>query len=225
MIEGKPGVFQSQPACYGVLLIFIIYRVWREYKVAIERKPGVFLPQPAYRRTATRGIVKLANSMLLQCIDGVPSTWPGHWAGLCILALRTRDRVAPLTTGIVNFQMPKRDKNRGPSTTASPATHPAASINVNSKCIETSSLKHARRPGITVPPCRPPLTGQRDVGIVPLRAHDGLNAVGDEVAGLKGEGHAVGAHADAVADADGVEPAGIRYLRVSLSCIRLLQIE
>jgi len=39
-----------------------------------------------------------------------------------------------------------------------------------------------------------------------LRAHDGLDAVGDEVAGLEAVAHAPGAHGDGVADADGVEP-------------------
>jgi hypothetical protein len=47
--------------------------------------------------------------------------------------------------------------------------------------------------------------GQRDVGVVPLGAHDGLDRVGDQVARLQREAHAVGAHRDAVADADGVE--------------------
>ena len=45
-----------------------------------------------------------------------------------------------------------------------------------------------------------------DVGVVVLRAHDGLDAVGDEVAGLEAVAHAPGAHGDGVADADGVEP-------------------
>ena len=40
----------------------------------------------------------------------------------------------------------------------------------------------------------------------PLRAHDRLDAVGDEVARLQREGHAVGAHGDPVRDADRVEP-------------------
>ena len=47
--------------------------------------------------------------------------------------------------------------------------------------------------------------GMRDVGVVPLGAHDGLDGIGDQVARLEREAHAVGAHGDAVADADGVE--------------------
>lgn len=38
-----------------------------------------------------------------------------------------------------------------------------------------------------------------------LGAHDGLNAVGDEVARLEAVAHAPGAHGDGVADPDGVE--------------------
>ena len=47
--------------------------------------------------------------------------------------------------------------------------------------------------------------GQCDQSIVPLRAHEGFDGVGDEVAGLQGEGHAVCAHGYAVGYADGVE--------------------
>lgn len=38
-----------------------------------------------------------------------------------------------------------------------------------------------------------------------LRAHDGLDAVGDEVARLEAVAHTSGAHGDGVADPDGVE--------------------
>ena len=38
-----------------------------------------------------------------------------------------------------------------------------------------------------------------------LRAHDGLDAVGDEVVGLEAVAHAPGAHGDGVADTVGVE--------------------
>ena len=48
--------------------------------------------------------------------------------------------------------------------------------------------------------------GMRDVGVVPLGAHHGLDRVGDQVARLQRVAHALGAHRDAVADADGVEP-------------------
>ena len=47
--------------------------------------------------------------------------------------------------------------------------------------------------------------GMRDVGVVPLGAHHGFDRVGDQVARLQRIAHAVGAHRDAVADADGVE--------------------
>lgn len=47
-----------------------------------------------------------------------------------------------------------------------------------------------------------------DVGVVVLRAHDGLDAVGDEVARLEAVAHAPGAHGDGVADPDGVEAEG-----------------
>ncbi|TKW50631.1 hypothetical protein CTA1_5680 [Colletotrichum tanaceti] len=50
--------------------------------------------------------------------------------------------------------------------------------------------------------------GQRDVGVVPLAVHDGLDGVGDDLARLQRVAHALGAHADAVRDADGVELVG-----------------
>ncbi len=48
--------------------------------------------------------------------------------------------------------------------------------------------------------------GERDERVVPLGAHDGFDRVGDQVARLERVAHALGAHRDAVADADGVEP-------------------
>ena len=48
--------------------------------------------------------------------------------------------------------------------------------------------------------------GQHDAGVVPLGAHHGFDRVGDEVARLQRVAHAVGAHRDAVGDADRVEP-------------------
>ena len=47
--------------------------------------------------------------------------------------------------------------------------------------------------------------GQCDQSIVPLRAHEGFDGVGNEVAGLKREGHAVCAHGYSVGYADGVK--------------------
>ncbi len=47
--------------------------------------------------------------------------------------------------------------------------------------------------------------GQGDEAVVPLGGHHRLDGVGDDFAGLQRVAHAVGAHADAVADADGVE--------------------
>jgi hypothetical protein len=47
--------------------------------------------------------------------------------------------------------------------------------------------------------------GDGDVGVVPLAAHDRLDRVGDDLARLQRVAHALGAHGDAVADADGVE--------------------
>mmetsp|Transcript_35695 Transcript_35695/g.84727 ORF Transcript_35695/g.84727 Transcript_35695/m.84727 type:complete len:349 (-) Transcript_35695:48-1094(-) len=47
--------------------------------------------------------------------------------------------------------------------------------------------------------------GERDVAIIPLSAHDGLDGVGDDVTRLKRVGHAVCAHGDAVGHSDGVE--------------------
>lgn len=50
--------------------------------------------------------------------------------------------------------------------------------------------------------------GDGNVSVVPLRSHNGLNAIGDEVPGLQAVAHASGAHGDGVADADGVEAEG-----------------
>ena len=47
--------------------------------------------------------------------------------------------------------------------------------------------------------------GEGDQRVIPLGRHDGLDAVGDDVARLQRVAHAVGAHRDAVGDADGVE--------------------
>jgi hypothetical protein len=49
-------------------------------------------------------------------------------------------------------------------------------------------------------------SGNRDVRIVPLRAHHGFDRVGDQVARLKGVTHPVRAHRNPVGHADGVEP-------------------
>ena len=49
-------------------------------------------------------------------------------------------------------------------------------------------------------------SGQRDQGVVPLGRHDRFDRIGDQVAALQAVTHALGAHRDAVADADGVEP-------------------
>src|SRR5581483_1054866 len=48
-------------------------------------------------------------------------------------------------------------------------------------------------------------TGKGDQAVVPLGTHDGFDRIGDKVAGLERIAHALGAHADAVGDADGVE--------------------
>src|SRR5262249_43807589 len=48
--------------------------------------------------------------------------------------------------------------------------------------------------------------GEGDQRVVPLRAHHGLDRIGDQVPRLQRIAHAVGAHRDAVADTDGVEP-------------------
>ena len=45
----------------------------------------------------------------------------------------------------------------------------------------------------------------RDQPVVPLPAHDRLDRVGDQVAGLQRVAHSVGTHRDAVADTDGIE--------------------
>jgi len=47
-----------------------------------------------------------------------------------------------------------------------------------------------------------------DGGVEVVGSGGGLHGVGDEVAGLEGVGHAKGAHADAVADADGAVLVG-----------------
>lgn len=48
--------------------------------------------------------------------------------------------------------------------------------------------------------------GDGYVPVVPLRGHDGLDAVGDEVPGLQAVAHPSGPHGYGVADPDGVEP-------------------
>ena len=62
--------------------------------------------------------------------------------------------------------------------------------------------------------------GDHDAGVVPLGAHHGFDRVGDEVARLQRVAHAVGAHRDAVGDADRVEPhadeAGFRHALLDL---------
>ncbi|KAK1526013.1 uncharacterized protein CCOS01_08431 [Colletotrichum costaricense] len=50
--------------------------------------------------------------------------------------------------------------------------------------------------------------GQGDVSVVPLAVHDGLDGVGDDLAGLEGVAHALCAHGDAVRDTNGVELVG-----------------
>jgi hypothetical protein len=47
-----------------------------------------------------------------------------------------------------------------------------------------------------------------DVCVIVLRAHDGLDAVSDEVSGLQAVAHAPHAHGDDVADPNGVEAEG-----------------
>ncbi len=47
--------------------------------------------------------------------------------------------------------------------------------------------------------------GERHQPVVPLGAHDGLDRVGDQIARLQRVAHSLGAHRDAVADADRVE--------------------
>ena len=48
--------------------------------------------------------------------------------------------------------------------------------------------------------------GNGHQAVIPLGLHDGLDRVGDDVARRQRKAHAIGAHRDAVADADGVEP-------------------
>src|SRR5690606_35657932 len=47
--------------------------------------------------------------------------------------------------------------------------------------------------------------GEGDHGVEPLGVHDGLDRVGDDLAGHQRGPHALVAHRDAVADGDGVE--------------------
>ncbi len=44
-----------------------------------------------------------------------------------------------------------------------------------------------------------------NVGVIPLRRHQGLNRIGNQIARLQRKAHAIGAHGNAVAHADGVE--------------------
>ncbi len=46
----------------------------------------------------------------------------------------------------------------------------------------------------------------RDQGVVPLRPHNGLHRIGDEITRLKGVAHTLGPHRDTIRDADRVEP-------------------
>jgi hypothetical protein len=62
--------------------------------------------------------------------------------------------------------------------------------------------------------------GQCDVAIIPLRAHHGLDRVGDEVARLQREGHSIGAHRNSVRDANGVE-AVANHARVLYALLAL----
>ena len=48
-------------------------------------------------------------------------------------------------------------------------------------------------------------SGEDDRPVVPLPAHHRLDRIGDQIPGLEGEGHALGAHRHAVAHPDGVE--------------------
>ncbi|WVY93046.1 hypothetical protein V8G54_032134 [Vigna mungo] len=50
--------------------------------------------------------------------------------------------------------------------------------------------------------------GDGNVSVVPLRSHNGFNAIGNEVSGLQAVAHTSGAHGYCVADADGVEAEG-----------------
>ena len=49
-------------------------------------------------------------------------------------------------------------------------------------------------------------TGDGDQSIVPLAAHDRFDRIGNQIPGLKRERHAIGAHADPIADPYGVKP-------------------
>lgn len=51
-------------------------------------------------------------------------------------------------------------------------------------------------------------TGQGDVGVVPLTAHDGLDTVGDDLSALQGVSHTSRTHGDTIRDTNGVEPVG-----------------
>jgi len=50
--------------------------------------------------------------------------------------------------------------------------------------------------------------GNGNVSVVPLRSHNGFDAIGNEVPGLQAVAHTSGAHGYGVADADGVETEG-----------------
>ena len=50
--------------------------------------------------------------------------------------------------------------------------------------------------------------GDRNVVVVPLRCHDSLNVVGNEVLGREAVAHATCAHGDGVTDANDVEVEG-----------------
>src|SRR6185312_17191843 len=47
--------------------------------------------------------------------------------------------------------------------------------------------------------------GYRNIGVIPLSAHNGFNRIGDQIARLKLEDHAVRTHRDAIAHTDCVE--------------------
>src|SRR5690606_11051918 len=74
-----------------------------------------------------------------------------------------------------------------------------AAVDHDGRAIEAAHRHYAARHVLVA-------AGQRHEGIVPLRAHDGLDGVGDEVARLQRVAHPLGAHADAVGHPDRVEP-------------------
>ncbi len=47
--------------------------------------------------------------------------------------------------------------------------------------------------------------GDGNVGVIPLRRHQSFNRIGNEIARLQREAHAIGSHGNSVADTDGVE--------------------